>query len=105
MKATKAEKFDKVRQLLMAERGNQTWEIVSETTYPTFQGEVTEARHRTQHGGYTTDEVLRPEYQLDGWLEAGYCIVESWKEDDGLICVELKQGPIKTVLEYRQYAE
>ena len=100
-------KIDRLLSLLRKEQGdriNQCWQIDSVLTVPAFVGEVGEIETETRHGIYTAEEIGRPEYQIDGWVQSGYRIVKVFKEDDGFIVVTLKQGAIRVIMNYRQYA-
>ena len=100
-------KIDRLLTILRKEQGdriNHCWQISSVTTIPMFLGEVTEEEVTHKHGSYSVEEIGRPEYQIDGWIQAGYRIAKIVKEDDGLVYVELKQGAIRVVMTYRMYA-
>lgn len=104
MTATLMGKLEKAEALFDAEGGSRNWNVRSEVRVPMFCGEVTTETVRTNHGTYARDEIFRPEYQLLGWLDVGYRFVKAYREDEGLIVIELKNGPLAATLEYRQFA-
>lgn len=103
---TKRVTLKTIHSFLLARTGRQTWEVTTTTSIPFFSGEVTEHEFDNRHGGYTTDELVRPGYFFGGWEEAGYKVTEVREEEDdkGLIYVELRNGPIIVTVKLVQYA-
>ncbi len=99
-----ARRLEAVKSLFAVFPPNHNWQVTSETSFPTFSGGVTTEVVSNRHGTYTTEEIFKAEYQLDGWLEAGYKIVRGRTKDVGLIVVELVNGPINVAITYQAYA-
>lgn len=79
---------------LIRSRNVAQWEVKSTVTFPVFCGEHTEHQVSHGHGVFTTEEVFAPEYQLLGWIDAGYRLVSCYEEegDTGVLVVTLKHG-------------
>mgnify|MGYP006921304431 CR=1 FL=1 len=100
-------KFAKLKAFVENQPGTPTWQVQTETTFPTFSGQVIQEEIENKHGGYTTEELFKTEYFFDGFIEAGYSIISFEKESDefsGLLYVRLKNGPINILVTLTQYA-
>lgn len=104
MTATTKTKLAAFEKALRGATGTPTWDVRSTTTFPTFVGEVMQEEIVNKHGRYTTDETFRGGYLLEGYVEAGYKMTGWSKEDEGQFYVVFKQGIVKIVVEFHQYA-
>jgi len=77
-----------------------SFDVSSVVTVPMFVGEETTGTIRHRHGTYTLSEIMRPDYQLMGWVGMGYKVDKFYREDEYTVVVILKFGPVTVEMTY-----